>query len=414
MDRRPSRSVLVLTYWSAPDALIQTYTLPYVRQVRRLLPASATIHLLTLEQQDHSQQAAEAIRKLLREEGIEWVPVRYHRFGLRMFCRMVALLPRLVLLTMRHRVGTIHAWCMPAAALGWALSRITGVPLLIDSYEPHAEAMVENGTWTRKGLAYRLLAWSERQATRRAGVLISCTAGFLEHAPGIYRTSFARKRMFVKPACTDLALFDPALAKDPRLLAELGLQGKVVAVYAGKFGGIYLRSEVFTFLAACHRHWRDDFRVLLLTNHADAELDAWRTQAGLPASVVVKRFVPHAEVPLYMGLGDFGLCPVLPTPSKRFCTPIKNGEYWALGLPVVITPRISDDSDLIVEHRAGVVWDHTRSPGTAVASLAALLAEPQAERRERLRRLAEAKRPFSIAEAIYRQVYGAAEEGAGA
>jgi hypothetical protein len=129
---------------------------------------------------------------------------------------------------------------------------------------------------------------------------------------------------------------------------------------------------------------------------------------------VVKRFVPHAEVPRYMGLADFGLCPVLPTPSKRYCTPIKNGEYWALGLPVVITPLISDDSDLIVEHRAGIVWDHTRPPEPAVASLVTLLAEPEGERRARIRRLAEAKRPFSIAEAIYRQVYGGAEEGTGA
>jgi len=408
MDRRSSRSVLVLTYWSAPDALIQTYTLPYLRQIRRLLPASATIHLLTLEQAHHSPQAEAAIRARLSEEGIAWIPVRYHRFGLRMLLRMTLLMLRLVLLVMRQRIGVIHAWCMPAAALGWAISMITRVPLLIDSYEPHAEAMVENGTWTRNGLAYRTLAWAERQATRRANALISCTAGFLEHAPRIYGTSFAGKRTFVKPACTDLSLFDPVVAKDPGLLAELGLQGKVVAVYAGKFGGIYLRSEVFTFLAACHRHWGDDLRVLLLSDHPEGEITAWRTAAGLPAASVVKRFVPHAEVPRYMGLGDFGLCPVLPTPSKQFCTPIKNGEYWALGLPVVITPRISDDSERIVKHRAGVVWDHSGPPEPAVEALAALLAEPEAARRARIREVAATERSFSISEAIYRQVYGCA------
>jgi glycosyltransferase involved in cell wall biosynthesis len=109
-----------------------------------------------------------------------------------------------------------------------------------------------------------------------------------------------------------------------------------------------------------------------------------------------------------MGLGDFGLCPVLPTPSKRFCTPIKNGEYWALGLPVVITPRISDDSERIVKHRAGVVWDHTGPPEPAVEALAALLAEPEAARRARIREVAASERSFSISEAIYRQVYGGA------
>jgi len=406
MAQRSSRSILVLTYWSAPDALIQTYTLPYVRQMRRVLPASARIHLLTLEQTEHSREAAAAIRERLRKEGIEWLPVRYRRFGLGMLLRLAFLMPRLVHLCVRDRIAAIHAWCMPAGALGWLLSVLTGRPLHIDSYEPHAEAMVENGTWARSSLAYRLLAWFERRLTQRASVLISCTAGFLEFAPRFYRTSFEHKRTFVKPACTDLALFHPSLAKDSGLLSELGLTGKVVAVYAGKFGGIYLRGEVFTFLAACHRHWGDDLRVLLLSNHSDQELSAWASEAGLPASVVVKRFVPHAEVPRYMGLGDFGLCPVLTTPSKRFCTPIKNGEYWALGLPVVITPGISDDSDLVVQQRAGVVWDYTRPPEIAVEALVALLAEPSTERTTRYRQLVEAKRSFSMAEAIYKEVYG--------
>jgi hypothetical protein len=406
MDRSASRSVLVLTYWSAPDALIQTYTLPYIRQIRSALPASAGIHLLTLEQANHSPEEAARIRARLRAEGIEWLPVRYERFGLRMAVRLVLLLPRLVLLIMRERIAAIHAWCMPAGALGWLLSVVTRTALVIDSYEPHAQAMAENGTWSRRGAAYRVLAWFERRATRRAGVLISCTGGFLDYAARFYRTSFAHKRTFVKPACTDLDQFDTAMAKDAVLLAELGLAGKVVAVYAGKFGGIYLRSEVFTFLAACHQHWKDDFRVLLLSNHPEEELNAWCAAAGLPTSVMVRRFVPHADVPRYMGLGDFGLCPVLPTPSKRYCTPIKNGEYWALGLPVVITPNISDDSDLIVQHKAGVVWDHTRPPRPAVEALVALLAEPSSARRARIRHLAEARRSFSIAAAIYRQVYG--------
>lgn len=406
MGRSASRSVLVLTYWSAPDALIQTYTLPYIRQIKSALPASAAIHLLTLEQGNHSPEEAARIRARLRAEGIEWLPVRYSRFGLRMAVRLAFLLPRLVLLVMRERIAAIHAWCMPAGALGWLLSVVTGTPLVIDSYEPHAEAMAENGTWSRRGAAYRVLAWFERLATRRAGVLISCTGGFLEHAPRLYRTSFAHKRTFVKPACTDLEQFDPAMAKDAALLTELGLGGKVVAVYAGKFGGIYLRSEVFIFLAACYRHWKDDFRVLLLSNHPEEELKAWCAAAGLPTSVVVRRFVPHADIPRYMGLGDFGLCPVLPTPSKRYCTPIKNGEYWALGLPVVITPRISDDSDLIAQHNAGVIWDHTQPPGPAVEALATLLAEPASDRRSRIRQLAEAQRSFSIAAAIYQQVYG--------
>ena len=35
-------------------------------------------------------------------------------------------------------------WCMTAGSLGYILSKTSGKNLVIDSYEPHAEAMVEN------------------------------------------------------------------------------------------------------------------------------------------------------------------------------------------------------------------------------------------------------------------------------
>jgi len=45
-----NKNVLILTYWSYHDALIQTYTLPYVRIIKKYLPAKSKIFLVTLEQ----------------------------------------------------------------------------------------------------------------------------------------------------------------------------------------------------------------------------------------------------------------------------------------------------------------------------------------------------------------------------
>ena len=41
--------ILVLTFWSYKEGLIQTYTLPYLRQINAVLPEGSTIYLLTLE-----------------------------------------------------------------------------------------------------------------------------------------------------------------------------------------------------------------------------------------------------------------------------------------------------------------------------------------------------------------------------
>ena len=41
--------------------------------------------------------------------------------------------------------------------------------------------------------------------------------------------------------------------------------------------------------------------------------------------------------------------------SEHGCSPTKVGEYWAMGLPVVITPNVSDTEEIIRRERVGVL-----------------------------------------------------------
>ena len=43
-------NLLVITYWSFKDALIQTYTLPYLKIIQKYRPKDSYLFLLTLEQ----------------------------------------------------------------------------------------------------------------------------------------------------------------------------------------------------------------------------------------------------------------------------------------------------------------------------------------------------------------------------
>jgi glycosyltransferase involved in cell wall biosynthesis len=396
------RNILVITYWSYADALVQTYTLPYLRIMARQLPAGSTIHLVTLEKP--GMEGAPP-------PGMPWLvhhPFPYKPFGAAGMGMILGLVRKLRGVVRKARIDTIHAWCTPAGMIGHILSVLTGRPLVIDSYEPHAEAMVENGTWKRGGIAHRMLFRFERLQSRRARVLIAAAAGMEDYARIKYGVT--GKPFFVKPACVDLERFSPALAKDPELLRTLGLEGKLVAVYAGKFGGIYLDQEVFDLLRVARDHWGERFHVLLLTGSRPEELLPFMQRAGLDPGMFTIRMVPHADVPRHMGLADIALTPVRSVPTKRYCTPIKDGEYWALGLPVIITPHISDDSDIIERHGIGAVLEGTNADAyrKAVLRMDALLAEDEGERRRRIRAVAENYRHFRIAEEVYRKVYGSA------
>lgn len=394
------RHILVITYWSYADALVQTYTLPYLRIMARVLPPGSRIHLVTLEKPGIAEGPPSGI------DGLVHHTFPYKPFGASGMGMLFTLVRKLRRVVRQERIDTIHAWCTPAGMIGHLLSILTGRPLVIDSYEPHAEAMVENGTWKRGGIAHRVLFHFERLQSRRASVLIAAAAGMQEYARIAY--GITGKPFFVKPACVDLERFSLDRVKDPELLRSLGLENKLVAVYAGKFGGIYLDQEVFDLLRVARDHWGERFHVLLLTGSRPEELRPFMDRSGLDPSLFTIRMVPHAEVPRYMGLGDIGLTPVRPVPTKRYCTPIKDGEYWALGLPVIITPNISDDSAIIERHGIGAVVqgmdrDAYRS---AIRRMDELLAEDPVQRRRRIRAVAENYRHFRIAEQVYATVYG--------
>lgn len=394
------RHILVITYWAFSEALVQTYTLPYVRLMLRSLPAGSRVHLVTLEKPG-------TVARAITDTGVVHHPFPYRSFGMGGAGMLLGLSWRLSWLVRRHRVDTVHAWCTPAGMIGHIVSVLTGRPLVIDSYEPHAEAMVENGTWERGGMAHRLLFLFERLQTRRAKVLIAATEGMRDYSAAKFGPT--RARWFTKPACVDTDRFSEREIKRPDKLRSLGLENRIVGLYAGKLGGIYLEQEVFDLFRAAHDHWGDAFRALLLTPHPMAELEPLMAKAGLDRSLFTVMSVPHQEVPALMGLADFAVTPVKPVPTKRYCTPVKDGEYWALGLPVIITEGISDDSGIIRDHGIGSVLESLDRKGyeKAVSEVAALLTG--ASRHElyaRIRPIALRYRGFDRAERIYQEIYG--------
>lgn len=402
------KNILVITYWSYKEALIQAYTLPYLRIIYNQLPPGSIIYLVTFEQEKQKLSANEKaqVKARLRLQGIKLITLTYSKFSILSFVKGSIYLLYLISFIFIRRINYIHAWCTPAGSIGYILSKLTGKKLIIDSYEPHADAMVENNTWKRESRQYNLLFNLEKRLTKHANIIISATQLMYEYAKERY--GHAIEKFYVKPACVDNSFFAPKKRKNEELLRQLNLNDKVTCVYAGKFGGIYLSREVFDFFKVAQEYWKGKFRALVLTNHPKEQLYEWAAAAGFDHTNLVIRFVSHDEIPEFMGLGDFAITPVKPIPSKRYCTPIKDGEYWALGLPVVITSDISDDSDLISENKIGYVLQEldTENYLNACKKIDQLLQTAEKEGlQDKIRSMAYKYRSYSIAESVYRSIY---------
>jgi hypothetical protein len=138
------------------------------------------------------------------------------------------------------------------------------------------------------------------------------------------------------------------------------------------------------------------------------ELLPWMQAFHLPPEMFTVQWAAPKDVPTLLGLADWAITPVKPVPTKRYCTPVKDGEYWAMGLPVMITAGISDDSGIISRNGAGVVIRTLGPSGynEAVLEMADLLERGGEGLRPRIRSLAMRYRNFNVAEEVYRKVYG--------
>ncbi len=349
------KNILIVTYWDWNDALIQTNTLPYVKIIADVLPENSKIYIITLNKR-HSKIS-------FQHPKIKILSFRYVPFGLKAILHYSIVMLYLFFLLYIKKISTIHCWCTPAGVLGYLLSKLSGKPLIIDSYEPHAEAMVEVGEWKKTSLAYKILFYFENKMTHHAKFLIATSQGTIkEYAVSRYNYNPSKNNWFVKPACVNLELFKPCLMEKQALREKLHLNNKIVGIYAGKFGGIYLEDEFFEWLSVFQDTFKDKSYFIILSAHSKDYMQRKYKQHNIDIKNILHLFVPHQEVAKYLNVADFAISPIKPVYTKKFCAPIKNAEYFAMNLYLIISKDISEDSDLVEKYQLGYViqnWNKT-------------------------------------------------------
>ncbi|MFK7899757.1 MAG: hypothetical protein AB8B61_03255 [Cyclobacteriaceae bacterium] len=399
-------SILVLTSWSLKEGLIQAYTLPYLSIIQSITGLSTRFFLSTLEKKACalSDKEQQAYKGGLKKKNVFWKPNKYNPFGLRSMINMLRLFINLVILIKREKITVIHAICTPSGMLGYLLSRLTSTPLVIDSLEPHAEKMLQSETWSRYNLRYRLLSYFERKQAEHASHCITAT-----NDDSFYITHYGmnKENSGYKPACVDLDKFMINDQLRNKIRNEYNITNDcIVGIYIGKLGGMYLENEVFDFCKAAISKWGANFRFIILNNQKK-KVDELIRDEELDSITFIHEYIDHSEMVGYLNAADFAFCSHKPIPANRYSTPIKNGEYWACGLPIVIPDGISEDSNLVKEHGIGSVLASLTEDSyqESVKVIDKLLQEDKKQLQSRIRKVAEKYRGYYLAEEAYKKAY---------
>jgi glycosyltransferase involved in cell wall biosynthesis len=321
------------------------------------LAAAYEITLFSFEKPDANMQA---LADELRERGIDWRPLSYHKrppilstlLDVLAGCRAVRAAAS------EHRPDIVHVRSyVPALIALWAKPK-TKAKFLFDIRGFWADERVEGGIWPQSHWLYRGLYRIAKRCERRFFADADAVVTLTEASVPVIR-SWARRSdldVTVIPTCVDLTRFP---------LTEPRAEGPLLT-WCGSIGTWY-RFDLVPPLA-------ESLGLPLYVITRQTEL----ASATLGETAATIEALPPDQVPGALRAGDVGLSLCVSAFSKTASAPTRFGEYLAAGMPVIVTPGIGDLVSIVERHRVGVVLggEDDAALGAAAQSVAQLLADP--------------------------------------
>jgi glycosyltransferase involved in cell wall biosynthesis len=391
--------ILYLGYWGLLDGLTTSTIFPHLRLLQDRADVTA-IRLVTIERGSQAQSELQ-FEPGYKVNKISFEPLR-SRPGRNVILNKIEDFTRfpneLIKQVTAFKPDFILARGAPAGALAYLVWQKTKLPFYVESFEPHADYMLESGVWQRYDPRYLFQRHWEKKQKQLASGLMPVAENYRQQ---LIREGVPANRIATVPCSVDTNAFTFNAKSRQRIRQLLGLaDNAVVGIYVGKFGGIYYDAEAFEVFRAAADYFGSDFRLIILTPDSAETVRAKLAAVGLEAKAIVTK-APHAEVPDYLTAADVAFATIKPAPCRLFCSAIKIGEYWASGLPVLVTPGVGDDSAIIEAENGGAVFDLSQQGSVQVALTHLASIMQQTGYRDRIRALAFHYRTLDRARTAY-------------
>lgn len=346
--------ILFIGYWNLDDPLTESTILPHLR-ILKCMEKVASVSFLNTQRETPS----EVKREILFQMEVSYLPLYSKNLKpnlLNKFYDFVQFPKQIKRILNSRQYNYIIARGAPAGALAYLATKKIKIPFAVESFEPHADYMYFSGTWKRYDPRYVFQKYWEKQQWKAANALITVSNN--------YRTELLKEdvnndKIFVAPCAVDTQKFYPDHQLKQQIRQDLKIADSAkVGVYAGKFGGIYLEEKAFDIFKACFEVL-EDFHLLLLSNQDQNWVNKMLEFHEIPQNRVTKLFVKHERVNDYLNCGDFGFALYKSNSVSPYLSPVKIGEYWACGLPVLMTKNVGDESSFVEKEGMGLLYNES-------------------------------------------------------
>jgi len=392
-------NLLFISYWGIHDGLTQSTVIPHIKILSQYDIIDKII-LITIERESIPQS-------ININEKTEHIPIPTNTYLSPFIHKIIDFIqiPKILKqLCQNASIDKIIARGVLAGALALRISKETNIPFYVESFEPHADYMKDTGVWKKWSLKYLYQKKWEKQQCKKASGIMTVAKGYTEYLKNQF-SSFPK--ITTVPCAVDLTLFKFNHNDRIKVRNKLEInEEQIVGVYTGKFGGLYIDSSELIALAPIFDFFKNLKLIILTSNPKEEVQSAFNSIYKSQGSIFIKN-VPHYDVPKYLSAADFALSLNKSFPSGQFLSPVKIGEYWANGLPVIMTEGIGDESGIIENAKGGVLFNENNLM-SSLRKVQRILDDP--DHRKKIPELARKYRSFDKVKEAYERMIISSEE----
>ena len=377
-----NKRILYINYWGINEGLTQASSLPSIN----ILDNSTVVEkvLFVTIERGHNSNWHNPFHKTTH------IPLQSKKKQFNLLNKLddYLVFPKsLVNLCLVNNINYIIARGASAGSLAYLVSKKVKLPFIVESFEPHADYMLDGGVWGKCNIKYIIQKFFEYKQKKNASALITVSSHFKNKL-----LKEGLKNIFVARCPIDKFFFSNVVVKKPK--------NSITGIYVGKFGDIYYRKEVISLFEHCYDYF-DNFKLVIATPQCDDFIQQLKIK--FPKSSI--KSYKHDEIPELLAKANFGIATIKQSKVRKYCSPIKVGEYWSAGLPVLLTKGVGDDSDILNRTELGAVFDinDQQSILAGLSKINSLIFDPTAK--SKIQELARTYRSIVGLEKIYDEIF---------
>jgi len=345
-----NKKILYISYDGLTDPLGQSQILPYLIGLSK---NGYRFSIISAEKPEAFENGREHIQKVCTKNNIDWYPVKYTKSpAIISTIKDIIIIKKLSLkLHKEKNFYAVHCRSYVPAIIGRKLKQNFGIKFIFDMRGFWADERIDGNVWDLSKphykLVYKYFKKKEKQFLQQADAIVSLTHVGKKIMVEDWKVN---KPIYVIPCAVDTDLFNPKPNNSKFKIKN----SELVLGYLGSIGTWYMLDEMLDFFKALLKKYPNSKFKFITTEKPETILNK-AISRGIDIEYIEISAAKREDVPKELAKIDLGIFFIKPLFSKSASSPVKQGEFMSMGIPVIANSGVGDTDVIINKYNSGIL-----------------------------------------------------------